>query len=187
MAIDVPIGLLERGARDCDLKARRLLGPRGSSVFPAPLRAILKAKSHREASSMRRRVEQKGISIQTWGIVPKIAEADRFLRADADRSRVVREAHPEVSFRFLNRGRPMALPKRKVAGRAERLAALRPWCGSAINRVLAESARLGCQKDDILDAIVLLWTAERIDRGIAIRLPDKTLFDACGLPMEISA
>jgi predicted RNase H-like nuclease len=36
IAIDIPIGLPEKGARSCDREARRLLGrPRGSSVFPA--------------------------------------------------------------------------------------------------------------------------------------------------------
>src|SRR5262249_22667826 len=37
LAIDIPIGLADRGARRCDVEARRCLGPgRGSSVFPAP-------------------------------------------------------------------------------------------------------------------------------------------------------
>jgi predicted RNase H-like nuclease len=38
LAIDIPIGLPERGARVCDIAARALLGPgRASSVFPAPI------------------------------------------------------------------------------------------------------------------------------------------------------
>ena len=41
VGIDVPIGLLETGARTCDKEARRILGPRGSSVFPAPNRWML--------------------------------------------------------------------------------------------------------------------------------------------------
>ena len=36
IAIDIPIGLSSTGARACDLAARRLLGRRRSSVFPAP-------------------------------------------------------------------------------------------------------------------------------------------------------
>ena len=41
--VDIPIGLHDDigGPRQCDLVARKLLGqPRGSSVFPAPIRAI---------------------------------------------------------------------------------------------------------------------------------------------------
>jgi predicted RNase H-like nuclease len=57
VAVDVPIGLLERGARECDVKARRLLGPRRSSVFTAPIRPMLTATSQAEASRLRRRLE----------------------------------------------------------------------------------------------------------------------------------
>jgi predicted RNase H-like nuclease len=44
IAVDIPIGLTEVGARACDEHARSELGqPRGSSVFPAPLRAVFAA------------------------------------------------------------------------------------------------------------------------------------------------
>lgn len=37
IAIDIPIGLTETGEpRLCDVVARRLIGPRRSSIFPAP-------------------------------------------------------------------------------------------------------------------------------------------------------
>jgi predicted RNase H-like nuclease len=121
IAVDVPIGLLECGARDCDVEARRLLGVRRSSVFPAPIRPILAATSQADASRIRRSVEDKGVSIQTWAIVPKIVEVDGFLRADEARREIVREVHPEVSFFFLNGERPMSAAKRKAVGQAERL------------------------------------------------------------------
>jgi predicted RNase H-like nuclease len=42
VAIDIPIGLTETGeARTCDIEARRLVGLRRSSIFPAPDRRIL--------------------------------------------------------------------------------------------------------------------------------------------------
>jgi hypothetical protein len=43
VAVDIPIGLPDAGPRVCDVAARRLLGPRRSSVFPAPVRAALDA------------------------------------------------------------------------------------------------------------------------------------------------
>src|SRR5262245_48882967 len=49
IAIDIPIGLPLSGARACDVVARRLLGPRRSSVFPAPVRAALRAGTYAEA------------------------------------------------------------------------------------------------------------------------------------------
>ena len=41
VAVDIPIGLPDAGPRRCDQLARARLGPRGSSVFPAPVRAAL--------------------------------------------------------------------------------------------------------------------------------------------------
>jgi predicted RNase H-like nuclease len=187
VAVDVPIGLPERGARECDVEARRLLGVRRSSVFPAPIRPTLTATSHAEASGMRRQVEAKGVSIQTWSIMPKIVEIDCFLRAQVAWRNVVREVHPEVSFFFLNGNRPMALAKRKAGGRAQRVSALRVWCGGGIDHALRDQGKLGCKADDIIDAFVALWTAERIARGIAISIPATPRSDAYGLRMEMVA
>lgn len=40
LAIDVPIGLADRGSREADILARQLLRKRGCCVFPAPIRPI---------------------------------------------------------------------------------------------------------------------------------------------------
>jgi predicted RNase H-like nuclease len=187
VAVDAPIGLVERGARACDVAARAVLGPRRSSVFPAPLRPLLGAASYAEASRLRRAIEGKGLSRQTWAIVPKIVELDLLLRANPAARAALREVHPEVSFLRLNRDRPLQASKRKPEGRAERLALLRSWCGDAIDRALAERRALACAADDVLDAFAALWSAERIARGAAISLPPEPPRDACGLPMAITA
>lgn len=185
MAVDVPIGLLRRGARQCDGQARRLLGVRRSSVFTPPLRPMLQAASRRAASRVRHRLEGKRVSIQAWAIVPKIREVDRLLRGHRAWREIVREAHPELCFFFLNGGRPMPEPKKTAGGQAERVARLGTWCGAAAARALDERPKLGCQADDIVDALVLLWTAERIARGEAVTLPARPPRDACGLRMEM--
>jgi predicted RNase H-like nuclease len=133
VAVDVPIGLLRRGARECDVEARRLLGIRRSSVFPR--------------RPTRRPCPQRGgvSSIQTWAIVPKVVQIDCFLRADTMRRQVVREVHPEVSFFYLNGGRPMRMPKRTEGGHADRVSALRSWCGLAIVAALAWREELACK------------------------------------------
>ena len=41
IVIDVPIGLLDVGSRRCDVIARKLVGRRRSSVYPAPIRKML--------------------------------------------------------------------------------------------------------------------------------------------------
>lgn len=187
VAVDIPIGLPERGARECDTEVRRLLGARRSSVFPAPIRPTLAATSQAAASRVRRHVEGKGVSIQSWAIVPKIVEVDVLLRADTTRRNVVREVHPEVSFFFLNGKQPMKMPKKTAEGETERLALLRKWAGETIIDALARRLELGCQANDIIDAAVALWTAQRIADGTAISIPLKPPFDACGLRMEILA
>lgn len=48
----MPIGLGENGPRPCDQAARRFLGQRGSSVFPAPVRAVLAATTYVQACEL---------------------------------------------------------------------------------------------------------------------------------------
>jgi predicted RNase H-like nuclease len=102
IAVDIPIGLPEVGARACDKHARHELAqPRGSSVFPAPLRAVLAARSWEEACTIRLRIEGKKMSEQAWGIVPKVREVDALLHKDAELAARVFEVHPEVSLEWL--------------------------------------------------------------------------------------
>jgi predicted RNase H-like nuclease len=50
VAVDMPIGLpFDESARMADVEARRRLGPRRSSVFPTPARAVLHARSFEDA------------------------------------------------------------------------------------------------------------------------------------------
>ena len=185
VAVDIPIGLTRRGARLCDGEARARLGPRRCCVFTPPIRPMLAARSHAEASAIRRRLEGKGMSIQAWGIVRKIVEVDRLLRRHPKYRRIVREAHPELCFSALNGGRPIAERKKSPEGHRRRVDLLRCAYGSAILRALADRRTLGCEDDDILDAFATLWTAERIHRGQATTLPAEPPCDAHGLRMEI--
>ena len=43
IAVDIPIGFPESGARTADIEAARFVGPRRSSVFPTPPRAVWEA------------------------------------------------------------------------------------------------------------------------------------------------
>ncbi len=187
IALDVPIGLPDSGSRACDVAARQLLGPgRGSSVFPAPIRPILVAKSHTEACAIRETVEGKRISVQAWAIVPKILEVDLAMRTSAELAARVREVHPEVSF-FRLANRPLKYAKKTLDGREERLTLLRPEFGPAVDSALSDCRTVGCAPDDMLDAFVGLWTARRVCRGQAITLPADPPKDRYGLPMEMVA
>ena len=66
IAIDIPIGLTDTGKRDCDCQARKLLGqPRGTSVFPAPIRPALAAKSREEANRITSAADGRGVGAQS--------------------------------------------------------------------------------------------------------------------------
>jgi predicted RNase H-like nuclease len=120
IAVDIPIGLLECGARACDEHARHELAqPRGSSVFPAPLRAVLGARSWEEACTIRYRIDGKKMSKQAWGIAAKVREVNAALREDANLAERVFEVHPEVSFAEWA-GEPMPHSKKKSAGKLDR-------------------------------------------------------------------
>ena len=188
VALDIPIGLPERGARACDVAARRLLGqPRGSSVFPAPIRPVLDAGSYAEACEIRFAVEGKKMSRQAWGIVPKIREVDGFLRGNPVFQPTVHEAHPEVSFYCLAGGRPMEHSKRTLAGRLERRSLLANVFGNVVDEALLQRRSLQSQEDDVLDAFALLWSARRIAASVCMSLPASPTADPCGLPMQILA
>lgn len=132
IAVDIPIGLLPRGARACDLLARKRLGPRrGSSVFPAPIRAMLEARSWLDACAARVQVDGKRCSRQAFGILDKIRSVDQVM-TPALQARVV-EAHPEMCFAAMDAAGPIAMPKRSAPGRAERVRRLErifPTCTS---------------------------------------------------------
>jgi predicted RNase H-like nuclease len=161
--IDIPIGLLG-GPRSCDMAARKLLGySRGSSVFPAPCRAALRAQTHAEASSINRQMTGKGLSQQAWGIIPKIRQVDDAMTAACQQW--VSEVHPEVCFWALNNKTPMPHNKRSLEGIAERTTLLRTVFRTIEHDLLNRPSRVG--RDDLLDAAVAAWTALRIESGEA--------------------
>ena len=187
LALDIPIGLTDAGQRDCDRLARQRLGwPRRNSVFPAPVRPALRAKSRQDASRLTARQDGRQVGTQAWALYPKIREVDEWLASNVDVRKRLREVHPEVCFWAWNGERPMCERKKNRAGKQERLLLVRGWLGE---RVL-ENARGKLLKrdvadDDILDALAALWTATRVVQGRARTLPDSPPTDTTGLRMEI--
>jgi predicted RNase H-like nuclease len=178
VAVDIPIGLPAVGPRACDVTARRRLGRRGSSVFPAPVRAVLGAADHTEALVRSRAASGRGLSVQAWNLVPKIVEVDeRVAPGDA-----VAEVHPELSFATLGGG-PLGSRKRELAGRVERLGLLEGDFPDVAERLAGRPP--GCAADDVLDAYATLWTARRITAGRAESLGDGER-DERGLVMSIT-
>jgi predicted RNase H-like nuclease len=202
VGVDMPIGLPERGRRGCDLAAKARLGSCHARVFLAPPRAVRDAPDHAGASALHRLlVDGKGMSIQTWHILRKVAEVEAALAdaaltdaalADAalvdaapkrareqrgDVHRRVVEVHPELSFTALV-GHPLP-SKRTPEGRAARIAALRIW----LPGLAARDVPLG---NDHLDALAAAWSAARWREGTATVLPDGLVpRDRTGVPQRV--
>jgi predicted RNase H-like nuclease len=188
LALDIPIGLTDKGPRRCDLQARRLLrAGRASSVFPAPIRSVLSADSRERASQLRFKAEGKRMTAQAWAIVSKIHEVDAIIQVNAEIRNRVREVHPEVCFYFLAGEKPCQYSKKNLAGREERRNLLSPIFNDDLQTALSNRKEYGCAEDDILDAFAALWTAERIVAGKAQSIPVDPQIDLSGLRMEIAA
>jgi predicted RNase H-like nuclease len=188
--IDIPIGLPETGpgGRSCDREARRLLGRgRASSVFSAPARRTLAATSYAQALELNRQATGRGLSLQAWGIVPKIRAIDALLRDNRALRGVLRECHPELCFWGLNDGQAMQHNKKKRQGQQERLSVLEryfPQCRSLFGQACGEFPRRRVARDDIIDAMVCAVTAKQ-GFGAYRTAPAVAANDGQGLPMEI--
>jgi len=185
--VDIPIGLTDakRPARRVDTCARKLIGPRRSSVFTPPCREALATADYPAANAAQRAATDKGLSKQAWMIAPKIREADAVVQAVGQDH--LREGHPELAFTRMNAGVPMTAWKRKPEGAQERRALL-THAGFPLARLADDLiGRRGWASDDLLDACVLAWVALRCATGEAERVPDEPEIDAFGLRMEMWA
>ena len=190
--VDIPIGLKESGAegRRCDVEARIMLRhPRKSSVFRAPTRKAAYQPDRRQASLVEHGLTGKKIGVQSWGIIPKIAEVDSFFHLHRSAgSPVIREIHPEVLFCSLNQERPMEYRKKDKEGLCERIHVLaqhesraRAIYASALDAFL----RKDVTRDDILDALAAAVTARLGHPNRLATLPAIPPCDDRGLPMEL--
>lgn len=186
-AVDMPIGLPDHAPRHCDSEARRLLGPRRASVFSAPLRPLLAASDHAEACRWSRDLQGRGLSIQSWNLMPRIRDLDGLLQRRAEQRQRLHEVHPELSFRELNAGVPLPFAKKTPAGRDHRRQLLEPLFPGAFEAMRGQFPRSGVADDDLLDALALLWSAERLAAGHGLILGDPGACDSTGLPLRIQA
>jgi predicted RNase H-like nuclease len=184
VAVDIPIGLLDAD-RDADAAARRALPGRAASIFAAPPRVVVDGyldgsiTDHAEATAAALLVTGKGLSMQSWRLVPKIAEADRLARA----GHRLLEVHPELAF---------------TAAAGEVLPRKASWPGIATRRSLL--AELGIElpdrfpgdtrttPDDVVDAAICAWVADGAARGEALRTyPERPTQHDHGRPIVIHA
>lgn len=202
IAVDVPIGLPDGagpGKRDAEYSVRPLLGKLKRSVFPIPSRGAVYAEigpfsdqasryaAHQRAcliaeatSNPRRR-----ITIQAFGIFPKIREVDKILRDGQTLGSRVFETHPEMAFREMNGQQPLSDSKKGQIGLRLRKRLL---VRAGLSNSLVEFAPpKGAALDDLIDALACAIVSRRIHAGIAKSFPTSRQTDAYGLPMAIWA
>ncbi|MEF8813479.1 MAG: DUF429 domain-containing protein [Halovenus sp.] len=186
--IDVPIGLVEEGdgGRECDQRAREVLGPRSSSVFTPPVREATRKRRYPAAKRVNERKADRGLSKQAFAISDSIAAVDELLQNVPEARGTFQESHPEVCFRAFA-GEPLQYSKKIAGGYAERMRTLAAYETDAPPVVQSVAESTGGEKvavDDVLDAVVLAYTARPGD-GRLRSLPPEPQRDPKGLPMRI--
>jgi predicted RNase H-like nuclease len=176
IAVDIPIGLPDVSPRLADVEARRFLRGQARTVFSTPSRGALEALSYEAANILSREQSGKGLSKQSYALAKRILEADALVESDPR----VFEVHPEVSFRHLG---------------GELLASKKSWKGQTRRRRLLEKEGIVLPDDlgnaslvppdDVLDAAVAAWSAERIAAGEALTLPPDPPNDGSGRKIAI--
>jgi len=189
VAVDMPIGLLdaaEKGGRACDRAARVLLGERGCCVFSPPVRPALRCVTYASACQTNSSSSKAAISLsqQAFGLFQKLREVHAQIKPKTQDQ--VFEVHPELAFYELNQQSAMQERKKSSAGFAARRSLLmQAGFAETIDEMLTTYQRQKVARDDILDACVCCWTAERIWRKKALRIPEDPPKDSRELRMEI--
>ncbi len=174
IAIDIPIGLSNTGTRACDRQAKQRLGRQAARVFLTPPRPVLELEPYAVANAACQERFGFGISRQSYALRSKI------LQVDAVEDGRLHEVHPELAFQAMA-GSP--LPSKKTwAGVSARRAVLAA-AGIVVGEDLGDAGAVPV--DDVLDAAAAAWTAHRIGRGDAEKVPDTQELDHLGRPMAI--
>ena len=183
--VDIPIGLdidLKKGGRIVDKLARKELLTNKSSIFNAPSRLVLDAKNYEEANKINKS-KGMGLSKQSWNLVKKIKEVDKYIR-DSNET-IIFESHPEIIFQIMKKDK-IFTKKKNEDGIIERRNLLEK---NGFNKVFLEknlSAKDSFyKKDDFIDACSLFWSANRTIASTEIKIPNDILFDSEGIIMQI--
>ena len=180
LAIDMPIGLPDRGNRACDLAARALLRPHASRVFTGARRGVWDQTSQAEANRVLKARGEAGISAQLWNLGGKIREIDAALTPTLQQ-RVI-ETHPELVFLRLNGGTPLPRKADSEGLALRRKLLARDGFDDLDNWLAHHRKGTGAKPDDVLDACAAAIAA-RDARNV---LPAEAApTDARGLAMQI--
>ncbi|SMO43151.1 Predicted nuclease (RNAse H fold) [Saccharicrinis carchari] len=190
IAVDMPMGLVSHPdeERTCDTLIRKELGhPFSASVFNTPCRQAVYAADYTKAKHVNKELCQKGLSVQSWNIVPKIRELDQLLNHHPSLKKTMHESHPELCFKYLN-GQPLSHKKKTCEGKDERMSLLKPHFPCVYDTFL-KFRKLHLKKDladdDILDSMILALNALQIAVGNYKQFPSDTVLDKNEIRMGV--
>lgn len=181
IAVDMPVGLAASGKRGCDEAARRAPNIRPSTIFPMPVRAALDQGDYAAANAWSKANGHGGIVKQAWNLRPRLLDVEAAVLAPAPAP--IYEAHPELAFARL--AQKILAPKKTSEGREQRRDLLHAAGLTGLNAILDAVPKAQAAADDILDAAVLLLTAQRIRSGTAIAYPETPTVNAQDIAMRI--
>ncbi len=191
VSIDMPMGLVSKEGekRICDNLIRKELGhPFSSTVFNVPCRQAVYAENYGEANRLNKTIQGKGLSVQTWNIVPKIKELDVLLMENIDLRGLLKEGHPELCFKNL-KGNTLTHKKKTKEGINERISLLQkvyPNILDQFKQIRNSFFKKDVADDDILDSIVLAFNARGIFNTDYTMFPKLQVFDDKGIGMNVA-
>ena len=171
IGIDIPVILSEVMPRQADQLARKLLSKKASSIFTAPTPEMLDQPNYEKASLVSKKLIGKSMSLQSWYLFPKIKDVQTILH---DRTIKIFEVHPEVSFRALNNQNIIIESKKTVEGfKIRKFLLEKHFLNLNFDSIRNKYQKKDVMDNDILDALVVLWSTKRIVNNQASYLPEK--------------
>lgn len=188
MLVDMVMGLpsnIEQYEKRPDGIARKIVKPRTSTVFAVPTRQAVCEVTKEKQKDANLLAVGKDLSEQTIAIIPKMREVDDFLLSNKEYMNVIRESHPEVCFARLN-GKVLMTNKSGKDGITDRVQVLSMFLRDfSVEYVRTSAKKLGCEPDDILDAVCLAVTANLDAQGRTEIIPESPSTDDEGLKMQM--
>jgi predicted RNase H-like nuclease len=147
--IDIPLAIHEKGFRMADAEARTLLKSRSSTIFSAPALETLHSDNYTAACEINESVCGKKISKQSWFLFSKIKEARKIFCKPNKKIKLYEGF--KVRYKLVKK----LFPK------------------FDFEKIRASFKRCDVADDDILDAIAVLWSTQKIIANIASYVPKK--------------
>jgi len=161
-----------------------LLGRHSASIFRVPCRASVYAENITDMYRLHETIMHQKLTPFSINLIPKIKELDIWLRYHQEMQSVIFESHPESAFELLNSER-LKHSKHTKDGLQERFELLRSRIPDlSLPSLQAFSKQHRLPLDDVLDAIVLAYTAELYLSGQARLIPPHPQADEYGILMR---